>query len=158
MHRRPKAELLPQDIELERTMRNLKKVRIIKALVMAKREGTDQHIPAEPMTGRPQRQRTMEDFWRPIIKDNYSTVRQPAIEANNFDLKLALIIMVQQHQYTRHPSKDPNEHLERFLRKANIVKLNEVNPDVIKLHMFPFSLRNTTTSWFESLQYGSIKN
>ena len=36
----------------------------------------------------------MEDFWRPIIQEEYSTVRQPAIEVNNFELKLALITMV----------------------------------------------------------------
>ena len=35
----------------------------------------------------------MEDFWRPIIQE-YSMVRQPAIEANNFELKQALITMV----------------------------------------------------------------
>ena len=44
----------------------------------------------------------MEDFWRPVIRDEYSTVRQTAIEANNFELKPALITMVQQHQYTGH--------------------------------------------------------
>ena len=37
----------------------------------------------------------MEDFWRPIIQDEYSIMRQPAIETNNFVLKLALITMVQ---------------------------------------------------------------
>ena len=36
----------------------------------------------------------MEDFWKPIIRDDYSIVRQPAIEANNFELKPALITMV----------------------------------------------------------------
>ena len=36
----------------------------------------------------------MEDFWRLVIQDEYSAVRQSAIEANNFELKLALIIMV----------------------------------------------------------------
>ena len=36
----------------------------------------------------------MEDFWRPIIQDKYSAVRQPTIEANNFELKQALITMV----------------------------------------------------------------
>ena len=66
--------------------------------------------------------------------------------------------MVQQHQFTRHPSEDPNEHLGRFLRMANTMKLNGVNPDVIKLQLFPFSLRDTTTSLFESLSYGSIDN
>ena len=36
----------------------------------------------------------MEDFWRSTIQDEYSVVRQLAIEANNFVLKLALIIMM----------------------------------------------------------------
>ena len=39
----------------------------------------------------------MEDFWRPIIQEEYSVVRQPTIEANNFELKPVLITMVQQH-------------------------------------------------------------
>ena len=39
---------------------------------------------------------------------------------------------------------------------ANTMKLNGVRPDVIKLQLLPFSLRDTTTSWFESLPYGSL--
>ena len=78
------------------------------------------------------------------------------MDANNFELKPALIIMVQQHQFTGHPTKDPNEHLGRFLRMENIVKLNGVKPKVIKLHLFPFSLRDITTTWYESLPYGSV--
>ena len=37
----------------------------------------------------------MEDFWRPVIQDEYSALRQPTIEANNFELKPTLITMVQ---------------------------------------------------------------
>ena len=66
----------------------------------------------------------MEDFWRPIIRDKYSTIRQPTIEANNFELKPALITMVQQHQFIGHPSADPNKHLGRFLRMESTMKLN----------------------------------
>ena len=66
----------------------------------------------------------MENFWRLIIREEYSFVRQPPIEANNFKLKPALITMVQQNQFTRHPNEDPNEHLGKFFRMANIVKLN----------------------------------
>ena len=98
----------------------------------------------------------MEEFWRPIIQEEYSAVRQPPIEANNFELKLALITMVQQHQFTGHPSEDPNEHLGRFMRMENIVKLNGVRPDVIKLQLFPFSLRNVASTWFDSLPVGSV--
>ena len=44
MHRRPEVEQLPLDTELERTLRNLKKVRIVEAITMAEQEGTDQHV------------------------------------------------------------------------------------------------------------------
>ena len=60
-------------------------------------------------------------------------MRQPTIDANNFELKLALIIMVQQHQYTGHPNEDPNEHMGRFMRMTNTMKLNGVRLEVIKL-------------------------
>ena len=99
---------------------------------------------------------TMEDFWRPIIQEEYSVIRQPTVDANNFELKPALITMVQQHQFTGHPTEDPNEHLGRFLKMANTVKLNGVRPEVIKLHLFPFSLRDIESTWYESLPYGSI--
>ena len=66
--------------------------------------------------------------------------------------------MVQQHQYTGHPSEDPNEHMGRFLWMENIVKLNGVRPEVIKLQLFPFSLRDVASTWFESLPYGSVNN
>ena len=56
----------------------------------------------------------MEDFWRPIIEEEYFAVRQPAIEANNFESKPTLITMVQQHQFIGHPSEDPNEHMGRL--------------------------------------------
>ena len=102
-----------------------------------------QSIPEEEEAETPLRSNnTMEDFWRSIIQEEYSAVRQPAIQVNNFELKPALITMVQQNQFTGRPSEDPNEHLGRFLRMANTVKLNRVKPEVIKLHLFPFSLRD----------------
>ena len=64
--------------------------------------------------------------------------------------------MVQQNQFTGHPTKDLNEHLSRFLRMENTVKLNGVRPEVIKLHLFSFSLRDIVATWYESLPYGSV--
>ena len=64
--------------------------------------------------------------------------------------------MVQQNQFTGHPTEDPNEHLGRFLRMANTFKLNGVRPEVIKLHFFPFPLRDIAATWSESLPYGSV--
>ena len=39
---------------------------------------------------------------------------------------------------------------------ANTVKLNEVNPDIIKLQLFPFSLRDVVASRFDSMPYGLV--
>ena len=44
------------------------------------------------------------------------------------------------------------------MRMANIVKLNGVRPEVIKLQLFPFSLRDVAATWFESLPIGSVNN
>ena len=155
MHRKPKSYLLPIDSKWERTLRSLRKVSRAEKATMAN-ERIDQTVEQETTTERPPIQDTMEDFWRPVIQAEYSTVRQPAVEANNFELKPALITMVQQNQFTGHPTEDPNEHLGRFLRMANTVKLNGVRPKVIKLYLFPFSLRDIAATWYESLPYGSV--
>ena len=132
MHRKQGAELLPLDTEIKRTLRGLRKVKSAEIAEMADERLTGA-VNQEFATEVPQQRDTIEDFWRPVIQDEYSTVRQPAIDANNFELKLALITMVQQNQFTGHPSEDPNEHLGRFLKMANTVKLNGMRPEVIKL-------------------------
>ena len=128
MHRKSEAELLPLDTELERTLRNLKKVRFAEQEPMADQREEQPEVPAVGTSEIPQVHYTMEDFWKTEIKDEYSAVVQPAIEANNFELKPSLINMVQQNQFTGHPSEDPNEHMGRFMRMANTIKLNGVRP------------------------------
>ena len=44
------------------------------------------------------------------------------------------------------------------MRMAKIVKLNGVRPEVIRLQLFPFSLRDVAATWFESLPVGSVEN
>ena len=46
----------------------------------------------------------------------------------------------------------------RFMRMENTIKLNGVRLEVIKLQLFPFSLRDMAVTWFESLPYGSVNN
>ena len=146
MHRRPEADLLPLDIEIERTLQNLRRITSAESRNMENQRERLQTILEEEEVERNQRPNTMEGFWRPIIQDEYSAVRQPAIEVNNFELKPALITMVQQHQFTGHPSEDPNEHMGRFMRMTNTVKLNGVRSEVIKLQLFPFSLRDVAAT------------
>ena len=158
MQRRSKANLLPLDSEIERTFQNLRRVTSAESRIMENQRKRLQVIPEEEKeeVERPQRPNTMEEFLRPIIQDEYSAVRQPSIKADNFELKPALITMVQQHQFIGHSSKDPNQHLGRFMRMENTVKLNGVRPDVIKLQLFPFLLRDMAATWFDPLPVGSM--
>ena len=94
MHRKPELDMFPVDSELERTLRSLRKVSITEKATMAD-ERIDQTVEQETAAERPPIQNTMEDFWRLIIQVEYSAVRQPTVEANNFELKPALITMVQ---------------------------------------------------------------
>ena len=155
MHRKQDSDLIPADTELERTLRSFRKKKRAENAAMED-ERHDQTEEQRTESRRPPITNTMEDFWRPIIQEEHSSIRQPTVDANNFELKPALITMVQQHQFTGHPTEDPNEHLGRFLIMANTVKVNGVRPEVIKLHLFPFSLRDIAATWYESLPYGSV--
>ena len=62
------------------------------------------------------REPTLGDCWRPMMNEEYSRIRHQPIDANNFELKPALISMVQQQQFGGSSSEDPNGHLSNFLQ------------------------------------------
>ncbi|KAF5477440.1 hypothetical protein F2P56_004080 [Juglans regia] len=93
--------------------------------------------------------RTLKDYVRPIVNDNYSCIRCQTINANNFELKLALINMVQQAQFSRLPLDDPNIHLAIFLEICDTIKINSVTENTIRLRLFSFSLRNNARDWLQ---------
>ena len=101
-------------------------------------------------------QDTMEDLWNSFIHNKYSAIKPPAINANDFELKPALITMVQQNQFAGHPTENPSEHLGRFLRIADAIKVSGVKPEVIQLQLFPFSLKDMAITWFNSLPHESV--
>ena len=39
----------------------------------------------------------MEDLWGPVIREDYSAMGAPIMDANNFELNPTLITMVQQN-------------------------------------------------------------
>ena len=96
MHRKQGSDLIPVDIELERTLRSLRKTKRAENAAMVE-ERHDKKEEQRTSARRPPITDTMEDFWRPIIQEEYSAIRQPTVDANNFELKPALITMVQQH-------------------------------------------------------------
>ena len=63
------------------------KVRFAKVVVMAEQREIQQQISTEEVDG-PQGQRTIEDFLKPVIRDDYSAVKQAAIEETTLSLSL----------------------------------------------------------------------
>ena len=62
----------------------------------------------------PQEQDTMEDLWKSFIQDKYLAVKQPAMDVNDFELKPALITMVQQNNSLVIPLKIPMNTWDDF--------------------------------------------
>lgn len=78
-------------------------------------------------------------------------VARPAIEANNFEIKLSLISMIQQNQFGDPPLEDPHLHLPIFLESCDTLKINGVSNDTLKMRHFPFSLEDKARSCIYTL-------
>ena len=69
---------------------------------------------------------TMENLWNSFIHNKYLVIKPPGIDASDFELEPALIIVVQRNQFAGHSTENPNEHLGRFLRIENSIKFSGV--------------------------------
>ncbi|XP_068638466.1 uncharacterized protein [Aristolochia californica] len=98
---------------------------------------------------------TLKDYVWPVVND-YSGIRRQTINANNFELKPALISMVHQAQFSGSPIDDPNIHLAMLLEICDTVKINGVIEDTIRLRLFPFSLNDKARAQFRS-EIGQFK-
>ncbi|XP_073154034.1 uncharacterized protein [Henckelia pumila] len=98
----------------------------------------------------------IRDHFRPVVQDHYSGIARGTINANNFEINPELINMVQQNQFVGASTADPHLYLREFLEITDTVKLNGVTDDIIRLHLFSFSLMDQARSWLQSLSLGSI--
>lgn len=99
---------------------------------------------------------TLKEYATPSTEEPQTVIVYPTIDANNFDIKPALLNIVQQNQFFELPTEDPNLHISTFLRLSGTLKSNGVTPETIRLHLFPFLLRDRASAWFHSLPNGSI--
>jgi len=106
--------------------------------------------------GEDDQRRVLQDFVTRGVQEIASSIARPIIDANNFNLKPALISMVQQSQFGWTPLEDPNLHLLVFLEVCDTLKLNGVSTDDIRLHLFPFLLRDKARAWLQSFPSGYV--
>lgn len=73
-------------------------------------------------------------------------------------MKPSLISAIQQRQFSRIPTEDPNEHLIKFVQFADTVITHGVTNDALRLHLFPFSLRDRAWAWLQFLPSNYVTN
>ncbi|XP_050890546.1 uncharacterized protein LOC127095951 [Lathyrus oleraceus] len=100
--------------------------------------------------------RPLKYYVVPSQEEPHNNIAAPAINRNDFKLKSLLLSVVQQNQFSSTPTDDPNLHLSVFVQYADTVKTNGVSPKVIRLRLFPFSLRDKARSWLQYLPSNSI--
>lgn len=76
--------------------------------------------------------RSLKEFTIPSNEKPHSSIIRPAIAANNFEVKLSLLHMVQLNQFSGSPTDDPNLHLSVFVEYRDTLKCNEMDPYVIR--------------------------
>jgi hypothetical protein len=73
----------------------------------------------------------------------------PAVDIEHpFELKLALINMVQASHFCGKAHEDASAHLHHFLKIYSTFTTKDVPRDAILFHLFPFSLLGLAKQWF----------
>ena len=83
-------------------------------------------------------------------------IAPPATSAESCDINTALLNLVMKDQFSGTPSEDAASHLNTFVELCDMQKKKDVDNDVVKLKLFPFSLRDCVKIWFSSLPHNSI--
>jgi len=91
--------------------------------------------------------KTICEFFAPSVA-NVAT-GPTVIDANsNYELKPALITMVQASPFCGKAHKDANTHLQHFLEICGKLNIKGILQEAIRLRLFPFSLLGKAKQWF----------
>ncbi|CAL1355462.1 unnamed protein product [Linum trigynum] len=101
--------------------------------------------------------RTMGYYIAPRVADIQLTIRHPAVAANNFEIKPALVTMIQNNALFHGLSNEfPREHVQKFVKLAGSLKINGVPEDGLKLRLCPYSLAENASRWLKNRPILSI--
>ena len=76
-----------------------------------------------------------------------SPIAPPATKAESYEIKPALLNLVMKEQFSGASTDDAASHLINFIELCDMQIYKEVENDIIKLKLFPFSLRGGAKEW-----------
>ena len=97
------------------------------------------------------------DFTR--TNNNYfisTPIAPPTSEAAFYEIKPALLNLVMKEQFSGVSTDDATAHLNNFVELCEMQKYKDISGDIVKLELFPFSLRGRAKDWLLSLPRNNI--
>ena len=67
-------------------------------------------------------------------------IAPPTNSAKSYGIKAALLNLVMKEQFPGNPNEDVASHLNTFIELSNMKNKKDVDNDIVKLKLFPFSL------------------
>jgi hypothetical protein len=83
-------------------------------------------------------------------------IARPAPEATFYEIKPALLNLIMKEQFSGVSTDDAATHRNKFVELCEMQKYKDIDGDIIKLKLFPFSLRGKGKDWLLSLPRNSI--
>ena len=85
-------------------------------------------------------------------------IAPPASTAEFYEIKPALLNLVMREQFSGVSTDDAAAHLNNFVELCEMQKYKDIDGDIIKLKLFPFSLRGRAKDWLLSFPKNSISS
>ncbi|EOY03961.1 Integrase-like protein [Theobroma cacao] len=138
------------DLEIERTFCRLRRENqqgVALVSIMVDQQGEQQiqeHLVVD--------NHFLKDYAVPLVQGIPLSIRRLVIQVNNFEIKPAIITMIQTLvQFGGLLSDDPNGHISNFLEICDTFKHNGVTENAIHLRLFPFSLSDKVKTFYNGL-------
>ncbi|GKB06908.1 reverse transcriptase domain-containing protein [Tanacetum coccineum] len=100
--------------------------------------------------------RPMKELLRIPIIGIENAIVVPAVFADEFEIKPTLIDFVSNNPFYGFEEEDPHSRIRRFYQITRTLRLNQVPNDVVKLILFPFSLKGAAETWLDKEPPNSI--
>ncbi|KAL4332690.1 hypothetical protein GQ457_07G006580 [Hibiscus cannabinus] len=167
----PRGPRFNLDPEIERTQKQLKR-RIRDLMDVNRNNGQQpadgQELPAQadgaiaPPAQQMNQQlpaRTVRDYLAEDLEGLNPAVTMPYFEAEHFELKPVMFNMLNTlGQFGGTPNENARQYVKSFLEICNSFKIHGVSNDVLKLKLFPYSLRDKAKTWLNNIQPDSLQS
>ncbi|CAA7409594.1 unnamed protein product [Spirodela intermedia] len=91
----------------------------------------------------------MKNYYIPDSFQRASNIRVPLAPNVKFEINPGIFQMLP--NFHGLPLEEPHQHLEKFHMVCDLVNLPQVTPEIIKMKLFPHTLRDKASHWLSTL-------